>query len=117
PFAAEAERSELYCVRKFDKIERARISGLRRVYEIKRDDRDQHQKAAESGKDKEFHRRVNAVRSAPDADEKEHRDERSFEKQIEHEQVERNKNAEHRALQKQHERKERGFSFFDRIPG
>ena len=100
---------------KRDEIKRARTCLIER-HVIKRDYRDQHQQAAEKRKNKEFDRRVNTVIAAPDADQEKHRHERRFEKQIKNQQVERHKNADHRAFKQQHEHVKCRRPLFDRMP-
>ena len=65
------------------------------VNEIERDNADQHQERSDRGVDEELHGRIDASLAAPDTDEEEHRDERSFKEQIKEQQIERDEDADH----------------------
>src|SRR5258706_9222449 len=69
-----------------DEIERSPKTRLIRVNVVKCDDRNEHQQTADCRKDKEFDRRIDAILTAPDADQEEHRNQRGFEKQVKYEQ-------------------------------
>src|SRR5437867_1391610 len=73
-------------------IERANASGVL-VNEIERDNADQHQERSDRGVNEELHGRIDASLAAPDTDEEEHRDERSFKEQIKEQQIERDEDA------------------------
>ena len=66
-------------------------------------DRHQHEQAAGHGEENEFHRRVDAPRTAPHADQKIHRHQHDFPEHIEQHQIERQEGAEHAGFQEQHE--------------
>ena len=84
---------------------------------IKRDDRDQHQQAAQGRVNKKLDRRIDAIFAAPDADKEKHRNQRRFKEKIKNEQIERDENADHRAFQQQQKNVKSRVAFFDRVPG
>ena len=59
--------------------------------------RDQHQERTEQRVEEEFHRSVDAVGAAPDADNEEHRDQRRLEEHVEQQRVGRGEHAVHQA--------------------
>ena len=61
--------------------------------EIQRQNRDQHQQAAQLRKKEKLHRRVYAAFMAPDRDQKIHRDQHELPGKIEKEKIEREKDA------------------------
>ena len=62
------------------------------------DQRDQHEHAAEERVQEELERGVHAPRTAPDADDEEHRDEHGFPEEVEQQAVERGEHADHQAF-------------------
>src|SRR5678815_5550534 len=80
------------------------IEGMRISAEVKREDRQQHQHAAEQGIEKEFDRGIFTPGSAPDADEKIHRQQHHFPKNIKEEKVESAENAHHASIEQKKER-------------
>ena len=82
-------------------------AGRRAVQVREAEDRQQHQHAAGHRVQHELDRRVDAPVVAPDADEEVHRDEHRVPEDVEEEQVERDEDADHRALEQQHEDAER----------
>ena len=72
---------------------------------------DQHHERAEQGVEEEFVRRVNPVLSAPNTDDQIHRDQASFEEDVEQQQVLRRENANHQRFHKQ----ERGHILTDAL--
>ena len=67
------------------------------------DDRHQHEQATGHGEDDKLERGINAPRAAPHADEKIHRHQHHFPKNVEEKKIERDEGAEHAGFQKQHE--------------
>src|SRR4029078_219852 len=72
--AGKAQMPKFDRIRKQNKIKGRSLSCLVGIDVIKGDDGSEHQQSAECGKDKEFNRRVNAILTAPNSDEKKHRD-------------------------------------------
>jgi hypothetical protein len=65
------------------------------------DERNEREERAEQRVEEELERRVNAVRTAPDSDHHEHRNERRFEEHVEEQPVERGEHAVHEAGQQE----------------
>ena len=80
-------------------------------------DGQQHQDGAGHGVQEELDGGVDAARSAPDADQEVHRDEREFPEDVEQEQVLRQEDAHHAHFQQQEEEHEILDALFDRRPG
>src|SRR4029077_10439201 len=68
-------------------------------------DRDQHEQTAGHGIDDEFERGIDSPRAAPNTDEKIHRHQHDFPKDIKKEKVQRDERAEHPGFQQEHEEK------------
>ena len=62
---------------------------------------DQHQHRTQQGKQEEFKRRINPSCTTPDTDDQKHRYQHRFEKQIEHQHIERNEHADHHCFKNQ----------------
>ena len=73
------------------------------MQEIQRNNADQHQQGAYRGEDEEFNGCIDSALPAPDSYQEKHRHQRRFEKEIEDEQVQRDKDADHGRFQQQHE--------------
>ena len=73
--------------------------GFLRVARGQINDRDEHQEAARHRVDDELERGVDAPRAAPYADEKIHRHQHDFPKNVEKKKIQRDKGAEHAGLQ------------------
>ena len=84
---------------------------LLEVLEVEREDAQQHQHRAGQSVEKELDRRVKLPRSAPDADDEVHRHQHQFPEDVEQEEIERKKHADHARLQQQ----EHGVVFADAI--
>ena len=69
--------------------------------QIQVDQPDQHEHRAEEGIEEELHRRVDTARTAPDADDDEHRDQHAFEEHVEQHRVDGGEHADHQAFQEQ----------------
>ena len=88
----------------------------RAIKVIERDDGHEHQQAAHRRVDEKLDRRVDATLAAPDSDQEEHRDQRCFKEQVEEQQVERNKDADHRRFKNEQKGVIRELSLLDRGP-
>ena len=78
---------------------------------VHRHDGEQHQHRAEQRVEEELEACVDPPRSAPDADDQEHRDQAAFEEQVEHHEIERRERADHQRFQHQ----ERDHVFLDAL--
>ena len=94
-------------------------SGTEKVpwYDAQPQDRQQHQDRAGHGVQEELDGGVDAPRSAPDADQEVHRDEREFPEDVEQEQVLRQEDADHAHFEQQEEDHEILDALLDRCPG
>ena len=91
-------------------------AGRRVVHVREAENREQHQHAAGHRVEDELDRGVDAPLVAPDADEEIHRHEHRVPEDVEEEEVERDEDAHHRALEQQHEDAERLGLLVDRLP-
>jgi hypothetical protein len=66
--------------------------------QIHRNHRHQHQDGPKEGVKEELERGIDAVLTAPDADDQEHRDQTGFEEQVEQHQIQRAEHAQHQAF-------------------
>ena len=71
--------------------------------EVKHQEGDEHQHAADEREEEELDRRILAPRPAPNADQKVHRQQHHFPKDVEEEEVQREEDAQHPRLQQQEE--------------
>src|ERR1043166_4563840 len=108
--AAVAERLEQHGI-----VEGSDAGGAL-MNEIKRNDANQHQERSNGGVDKKLDGRIDTPLAAPNADEEEHRYEGSLEEQVEEQQIERDKDADHRRLQQQHQHVIRQLALGDGSP-
>ena len=102
-------------VANFYQIERERAGDFA-VIEINEKNRDEHQQAADHCVDKKFQRRINAARTAPDADDEIHRNEHRFPEDVEEQQVEAGEHAHHAGFQQQHGDQIAFDAFFNVMP-
>src|SRR5690349_7067027 len=91
----------------------AHIEGMRISAEVKREDRQQHQHAAEQSIKKKFDRGIFTPRSAPDADEKIHRQQHDFPKNIKEEKIEGTENPHHASIEQEKKREITFHPLFD----
>ncbi len=82
----------------------------------KPDDGEQHQDAARHRVEHELDGGVDAALVAPDADEEIHRNQHRVPEDVEEEEVDRDKHAEHRRLEREHEEREQLDALVHRLP-
>ncbi|MCG3118110.1 MAG: hypothetical protein ALAOOOJD_00244 [bacterium] len=87
------------------------------VVEINKENRHQHQQAADHGINEKLQCGVNTARPAPHADDEIHRNEHRFPEKVEEQQVETGKHAHHAGFQQQHRNQIALDAFFNIIPG
>ena len=80
------------------------VEGVRLDGEIKRENGDQHESAAEQRVEKELDRGVFAARPAPDADQEVHRQQHHFPENEEQEKIESAENAHHAGVEQEKQR-------------
>ena len=81
--------------------------------EIEREDREQHQDAAEQSVQKEFNRSIFASRAAPDADQKVHRQQHDFPKNVKEKKIQGTKDSHHAGVEQKKQREVTLDGFFD----
>jgi len=85
--------------------------------QVQVDERDEHEHRAQERVEKELDRRIHAARSAPHADDDEHRDEHRFPKDVEEQCVERREHADHEPFKDEEGREILCWPVLNRIPG
>ena len=83
---------------------------------VHRHDGEQHQHGAGEGVEEELVRRLDAPRSAPDADDQEHRDQAALEEHVEHGEVERREHADAERLEDEEHDHVVAHALLDRRP-
>src|SRR5210317_1380540 len=106
---AESKSSKEPCLQVCRDIQLSKMSDTEAIFErdtrlnrvvVNIDDGNQHQERTDCGKDKEFHRCIDAVLATPDTDHEVHRHQQQLPENIEEKEVKRDECAEHAGFKK-----------------